>query len=372
LNNIKYIIKNDPFYKVQAMIIAIHHTPESFSDRWISYCKERQVAFKLVNCYDSDIIAQLDDCNGLMWHWNQDDYKAILFARQLTISLERKGIKVFPDVNTAWHHDDKVGQKYLLEAVDAPLVKSYVFYSRKEALNWLDSTTFPKVFKLRSGAGSVNVSLARTKKRAKRLIKKAFGKGFSHINRFARLKDRFRVLKRDKNMRAVKGVLSGFTRMFIPTEVERFSHNEKGYIYFQDFIPENEFDTRLVVIGDRCFGVRRYCRKGDFRASGSGIKAYEPELFDKKCIQSAFEIAKKLKTQSIALDFIWDGELPKIVEMSYCFVLGSFYDDCHGYWDSNLNWHNKIVNPQYFMIEDFIEELKKDKLPSDYDYYELI
>ena len=340
------------------MKIAIHDQAGSFSVRWIKYCDENHVPYKLVNCYDSDIVAQLDDCKGLMWHWNQNDYKAALFARQLTISLEKKGIKVFPDVNTAWHFDDKVGQKYLLEAIDAPLVKSYVFYSRQEALDWLDKTTFPKVFKLRGGAGSVNVSLVKTKKSAKRLIKKAFGKGFSHINRFSRLKDRIWVLKRDKNMNALRGLISGFARIFIPTEVERFSHNEKGYIYFQDFIPENEYDTRLVVIGDRCFGVRRYCRKGDFRASGSGIKAYEPELFDKKSIQSAFEIAKKLKTQSIALDFIWDDHEPKIVEISYCFVMGSFYDDCPGYWDSNLNWHEKTVNPQYFMIEDFIEECR--------------
>ena len=304
------------------MKIAIHDHAGSFSDRWIKYCDENQVPYKLVNCYDSDIVAQLDDCKGLMWHWNQNDYKAALFARQLTISLEKKGIKVFPDVNTAWHYDDKVGQKYLLEAIGAPLVKSYVFYSRQEALDWLDKTTFPKVFKLRGGAGSVNVSLAKTKKKAKRLIKKAFGKGFSHINRFSRLKDRFWVLKRDKNLKAMRGVLAGFARIFIPTEVERFSHNEKGYIYFQDFIPENEYDTRLIVIGNRCFGVRRYCRKGDFRASGSGISSYEPELIDKKCIQSAFDIAKKLKVQSVAFDFIWDNQKPKIVEISYCFPMG--------------------------------------------------
>ena len=342
------------------MKIAIHNKPESFSDRWISYSQEKKIAFKLVNCYDSDIVEQLGDCNGLMWHWNQNDYKAALFARQLTISLENKGIKVFPDVNSAWHHDDKVGQKYLLEAIGAPLVKSYVFYSRREAFEWLNKTTFPKVFKLRGGAGSVNVSLAKTRESAKRLVNRAFGQGFSHINRFSRLKDRFRILKRDKDLTATRGLISGVARLFIPTEVERFSHNEKGYIYFQDFIPENEFDTRLVVIGDRCFGVRRYCRKGDFRASGSGIKAYEPELFDKKCIQCAFEIAKKLKTQSVAFDFIWDGPEPKIVEISYCFVLGPFYDDCPGYWDSNLDWHETIVNPQYFMIEDFIEELRQD------------
>ena len=340
------------------MKIAIRHTPGSYSDLWIQYCEEKQITFKLVNCYDSDIVAQLDECDGLMWHWDQNDYKAALFARQLTISLEKKGLKVFPDINTAWHHDDKVGQKYLLEAIGGPFVKSYVFYSKQDALEWISKTNFPKVFKLRGGASSVNVSLARTKREARVLVKKAFGKGFWPINRFSRLKDRLRVLKRDKNMQAVRGVLSGFARMFIPTEVERFSHNEKGYIYFQDFIPENEYDTRLVVIGDRCFGIRRYCRKGDFRASGSGILSYEPELFDKKCIQSAFEIAKKLKTQSVAFDFIWDDLEPKIVEISYCFTIAA-YDNCQGYWNSNLNWNEKIVNPPYFMIEDFIEELRK-------------
>jgi glutathione synthase/RimK-type ligase-like ATP-grasp enzyme len=135
------------------------------------------------------------------------------------------------------------------------------------------------------------------------------------------------------------------------------SHNQKGYIYFEDFIPGKDFDTRLVVIGTRCFGVRRYCRKGDFRASGSGITAYNPELFDNKCIQSAFETSKKLKTQSIAFDFIYDEQEPKILEISYCFVMGPAYDNCPGYWDCNLNWHEKIINPQYFMIEDFIEKL---------------
>ncbi|MEO7045117.1 MAG: hypothetical protein ABI091_07385 [Ferruginibacter sp.] len=342
------------------MKIAIHELAESFSDRWIKYCDENRVPYKLVNCYDNDIVAQLNGCDALMWHWNQNDYKAALFARQLTLSLEKKGTKVFPDVNTAWHHDDKVGQKYLLEAVDAPLVKSYAFYSEKEALEWIDKTTFPKVFKLRGGAGSVNVSLCKTKGNAKHLINKAFGNGFSHINRFSRLRDRFRVLKRDKNLTAARGVASGVARIFFPTEVERFSHNEKGYIYFQDFIPENKYDTRLIIIGNRCFGVRRYCRTNDFRASGSGIKAYEPELFNKEAIQIAFETAKRLNTQSLALDFILDHSIPKIVEISYCFIVGPFYDDCPGYWDDNLNWYSEPVNPQYFMIEDFLKELNKN------------
>ena len=135
------------------MKIAIHHTPESYSDLWIQYCEEKQITFILVNCYDSDIVAQLDKYDGLMWHWNQNDYKAALFARQLTISLEKKGLKVFPDINTAWHHDDKVGQKYLLEAIGAPFVKSYVFIPDRMLLNGLAKPIFQRF--LNSGAEQV-------------------------------------------------------------------------------------------------------------------------------------------------------------------------------------------------------------------------
>jgi hypothetical protein len=37
---------------------------------------------KVVNYYDYNTIVQLDDCKGLMWHWNQNDYKAALVNPQ--------------------------------------------------------------------------------------------------------------------------------------------------------------------------------------------------------------------------------------------------------------------------------------------------
>lgn len=48
------------------MKIAIHQIKGSFSDRWIEYCNQNNVQFKIVNCYDSDIIEQLKDCDALM------------------------------------------------------------------------------------------------------------------------------------------------------------------------------------------------------------------------------------------------------------------------------------------------------------------
>jgi glutathione synthase/RimK-type ligase-like ATP-grasp enzyme len=342
------------------MKIAIHQDVGSFSDRWISYCEEENIPYKIVNCYDNDIVSQLSDCNGLMWHWILNDYKAILFARQLSLSLEKRGMNIFPNVNSSWHYNDKLGQKYLLEAIDAPLVRSYVFYTKKEALEWLETATFPKVFKLRGGSASVNVSLVKSKTKAKRLIIKAFGTGFSPIDKFNRVKNRIWDFQNKRTLPSFVKVIGGLVRIFVPNEVERFSHNEKGYIYFQDFIANNEYDTRLVVVGDKCFGVRRFCRKGDFRASGSGVYDANPSLIDKRCIQIAFSVAKFIGSQSIAFDFVQDNEGPKIVEISYCFPLGA-PDSCTGYWDSNLVWHDEMINAEIYMIKDFVEKCRKTK-----------
>ena len=260
----------------------------SFSDRWIEYCEEKNIDHKLVNCYDNDIVNQLDDCDALMWHHHHADYKDVLFAKQLLFSLQQAGKIVFPDFHTAWHFDDKVGQKYLLESIGAPLVPSFVFYSKQDALNWAESTTFPKVFKLRGGAGSANVKLVKSKQEARRLIVKAFGKGFPQFDRFGYLKERISRYRTGKDNLA--GIFKGVGRLFIPTNFSKMVSREKGYIYFQDFIPNNKFDVRLIVIGDKAYGMKRIVRNGDFRASGS--EEFVHDEIDSKILKIAFQVAK--------------------------------------------------------------------------------
>lgn len=330
------------------MKIAIHHRPESFSDRWIEYCKENNIPYKIVNAYDTDIVQQVDDCTAFMWHHTQCDYRDKLFAKQLIYSLEAMGLKVFPDFHTTWHFDDKVGQKYLLEAIGAPLVPSYVFYDKKEAIEWVNQTTFPKVFKLRGGAGSANVQLVPTKKDAIRLVNRAFGKGFPQFNRREKLKERIRKYKEGKD--TLWGVCKGMGRLFIPTELAKIVGPEKGYVYFQDFIPNNKYDIRLIVIGgEKAYGLKRIVRKNDFRASGS--KKFVYDQINNETIIKAFDIANKLKLQSVAFDFIYSNKgKPLIVEMSYGYgTEGS--GKCKGYWDKDLNWHEGPFDPYGWMVE---------------------
>ena len=339
------------------MKIAIYkHT--GFSSRWTDYCEKNNIKYTLVKPYDTNIVEQVKGCDAFMWHHVHYDYRDVLFAKQLIYSLETAGIKCFPDYHTTWHFDDKVGQKYLLEAIGAPLVPTFVFYTKKEALQWIENTTFPKVFKLRGGAGAAHVLLVNNSIEARKLVRKSFGCGFSQFNRVGYLKERCRKWREGKG--SFVSVLKGVGHLFISTSYAKMHSREKGYVYFQEFIPNNSYDVRICVIGNRAFGLKRLTRKDDFRASGSGHIIYDKSQIDERCVKVAFDVNKKLKTQSVAYDFVFDKDnQPLIVEISYGYAVKA-YDYCEGYWTDDMQWHEG----SYFdfcgwMVEGLINSIKE-------------
>lgn len=75
----------------------------------------------------------------------------------------------------------------------------------------------------------------------------------------------------------------------------------------QDFIPNNDHDIRVIVIGDKAFAIKRMVRKNDFRASGSGNILYDKLQFNVESFRLAFEINNKLHSQCTAMDFIYQN-----------------------------------------------------------------
>lgn len=337
------------------MKVAIHHREGSFSNRWIDYCRKNKINFILVNCYSSNIlnILKKDRVTHLMFSITHESSKDIMVFPYVLNAADKLGIRTFPNFQTRWHFDNKVAQKYLFESIEAPIVKSYVFYDKNEAIKFIKNTELPKVAKLKRGAGSTNVSLINTIEEGVDFINKMFSSGLASTSRpLANFNQKLRVAKQFKSPRVLLKKTLNFLRK--NNKERRLEKVEKGYSYFQEFLPYNDFDTRIIVVGEIAFGIRRFNRKGDFKASGSGKIDFNANKIDVKLVSIAFDITDKIGAQCLAYDFIYDQKNnPKIIEACFLFSMLA-YDNCEGFWTRDLTFYQEKFNPQDHMINNFI------------------
>jgi len=334
------------------------HSGDGWNRAWKNICVQQNIMFQEVNCYSTDIIDTLvsSHITHLMWHFDHNKPKDILMARNVLYSMQKIGIKTFPDFDTCWHFDDKVAQKYLLESIQAPLVPSFVFYEKKEAINWLRNySNYPIVAKLRRGAGSYNVKLIKSFQQAKRYCNLMFGSGVCPTpGYFADARNKLMVAGSYENI--IKRLKKAPNYFKMISNGHKNFPKEKGYVYFQKFIPGNAFDIRIAVIGNKIWSFKRKVRLGDFRASGSGMIDYDTLNLPIDLIQTAYNVSLKLKTQSIAFDFVKDFEENYfIVEISYGYV-GELIFNCKGYWNEDMQFIEGHFNPIAIILEDFINE----------------
>lgn len=219
-------------------------------------------------------------------------------------------------------------------------------------MEWVNSTDFPKVFKLRGGASSQNVRLVASKTEAARLVNQAFSGGFHGQRVLSEISNKLRLgFRKDTLLQKVLRSPKPLGRIL---RNRRARNKEKGYVYFQDFIPNNDHDIRIIIAGDRACGMKRLCRKNDFRASGSGDKVFDPSAIDQDCVRLAFNTADQLQLQSAAFDFIMDvNNTPLIVELSYGYHTLTY----PGYWSRDLRWHEGWFNAPQFIAETFIKSI---------------
>lgn len=337
-------------------MIAIHQNHRGFSRRWIQYCEENRLEFIRLDIFDSDLVQKVRENNirYFLFHFGTGNYETDLYLKKIVYSLEREGVNVFPSYSLYWHYDDKLTQKHLFESLGAPHAPMKVFFRKHEALNWVNDADFPFVFKLRGGAGSKNVKLVNNKREARKLVGRMFGKGIYPVRPvFSDLKTTVRKHNKKKDW---KKVLARSPRTYLNSlKANRYLAPEKGYFLVQQFYPDNQFDTRITVVGKKAVGFRRYNRPQDFRASGSGLIDFNPDKVDRRCLQIAFDIAEKIDDSSLAFDFIYDRtNQPKIIEISYCYVSDVIFK-AGGYWNRDLNYFNDPIIPEYEIINNMLD-----------------
>ncbi len=269
-------------------------------------------------------------------------------------------VKCLPDQATCWHYDDKIKQYLRLKAQGFPVVPSWIFWEKEEALSWIKTAPLPLVFKLKSGAGSSSVLLVKTRNQARRLINIMFVKGIVTGKIPSLASTYFRDLNLYKEMRHFARRMKNRLQGIDPYPYWR---RHKNYVYFQEFLPGNTYDTRVTTIGSRVFAYRRFVREKDFRASGSDNWSLDRSEVDMEMVKLGLEISQQMGFQVMAYDFLYDqNRNPRIVEISYTY--GDYPEFSTGYWDRDLKWHNGSYWTQYFELVDALgrSDLKQPEI----------
>lgn len=312
--------------------------------------KFNSIDVKGLNSGHPDFFKQLSDLDAFIYRWLHYDYDRQIAHTIIPVIENELHIKCFPNLRTCWHYDDKIRQYYLSESNGLPMTGCHIFWDKSEALKWLADAQLPLVFKLKGGAGSQNVILVKSKNQGAKLIHKIFGSGFKGFQFSAGS-----TFMNDFNVTKLFKQYMWHLKMYAKGQpVETAYSPQKNYAIFQKFLPENDFDTRVTVIGNRAFAFRRFNRKNDFRSSGSGLIDYDSNKIDLNHIKTAFETSKKMNFQCMAYDFLYNEQgKSEFCEMSYTFADKNVYY-CKGHWDDQLNWHEGHLWPQFCQLQDLL------------------
>jgi hypothetical protein len=278
-----------------------------------------------------------------------------MFESIFSIIQNTYKLNCLPNYETYWPYEDKIKEFYLLKSNGFPVIESRIFWNNNDAHNFLKETEFPIIVKLSKGASSSNVVLVNSVSEGEKIINQVFDKGVKSKG----LKSKSSLFSLSK-LGLRKYIRSLLKTSLIDVGMIRNKSEypewqiQKDAILFQKYLPNNLFDTRVTVIGNRAIAFRRFVRKNDFRASGSGNFDTNPEKIDLDCIKIALNVSKKLNFNTMAYDFIYDeNQKPYIGEISYCFV-DWVVESCPGFWDENLQFHNSRNWPQHYQLEDFL------------------
>ncbi len=324
---------------------------QSFSARWTELAAGVGIEAQLVDVERGDLFSALRDIDGFLWRFGFDPWSLQVARRVLPAIEQGLDIPVFPSWKTCWHFEDKISQSYLMRAASIPAPETWIFWNRSEALSFCERARYPLVAKLGVGIQSNNVRMLNDECEAKDIVEQLFGAGLDTLQ--PPTSQAKRALRhRWQALRLILGKP-------LPETLQQ------GYFYVQEYLPDNEFDTRVTVIGNRAFAFRRFNRPGDFRASGSGRIDFEPESIDPDTIELAFDVARKLGTQSIAIDGLRRGEERVIGEMSYTYAAWALRD-CPGHWirgasgeRGDLQWVPGQLRAEDAIFADFLDTVSR-------------
>jgi hypothetical protein len=196
-------------------------------------------------------------------------------------------------------YEDKIKQVEIFSNLKCKTPRTWIVDDWDSSMKLLN---FPVVVKLPYGAGSVGVEKIHSKKELSQFDQKIRVFGLKDIRDFNGLHKRNVIRKILDYIKAVKPI------------------TYKGPYLVQEFLPAAQEDTRVTIIGSKAVVFNRGVRTGDWRASGSGNINYDHRDHHQEAVLESFRIAKHLKLNVLAVDFVKANGALNIIEISVSFA----------------------------------------------------
>ncbi len=229
--------------------------------------------------FDTDIITINDlmdmdfDPSDVVIYTSSDEENIRKYLLDVMYLVDKK-CHIIPSYEMLLSHENKGFQQlFRYEHNFGNLIGNYFFDIDDSKLS------MPKVFKTITGAGSSGVSLVRNQKDLSKIKSQHFT--VSKKRQIIKLQRRLKLRK---------------------NEFKIYNYRHKGFnrLVEQEFVPNLKNDYKILVFGDRYYGLKRNIKKNDFRASGSGLFKFEKP--PNKVLDFAKNIFNELDNPYASLD----------------------------------------------------------------------
>lgn len=270
-------------------------------DKWQIACDKRSVNYDIIDLTKSDWLDKIkrkkyDLCllrpSGTVSHYKQ------MYDERVYSIVYYLGLSVFPSLKEIMIYENKRMLSYFLESQDIPHPKTYVFYNKQEAEEFIEKVEYPIVGKTAIGASGSGVKIIREKKDTFEYISQAFSK--------KGIKSRFGP---NRNT----GSPSSWTKKAIQEPsylikkikeyLYRYSRGQTDFLIFQEYIP-HEYEWRIVKIGESYFGHQKI-KTGEMASGTKGIDFVKPPS---SILNFTKDLCAKHNFNSMAFDLFEDGK----------------------------------------------------------------
>lgn len=213
---------------------------------YVAACEDLGVRYKILDISGPDWIQVVRGCGCdafLVWPSFKVSMWKRMFNERLKVMVEEMGKTIYPTYNEVWLNESKLRMSYWLAANGIPHCRTWVFYSREEALDFAREAALPLVAKCDMGSRGAGVKILRSRLAVVQYVKQRFGEGM--VCRDADSRDR-----------------------------------EWGNVLFQEFLP-GVAEWRMIRIGESYFGHQKL-KEGEFHSGSGKVGWYDPprELLD--------------------------------------------------------------------------------------------